>query len=447
VLRKCIRNVVVLDPDMVYAFTSPIIEIDHLCRCDQSSDDELCSILGAQGYVVFENVSDKRELPVKTAKRALLTLAKVPSIVWRFPKGRGGGPEGEEREREVYVRPVDVMLFGELINAAFYWQLFMPDEVGGFSAVENIYKILGELFGSDAKDRDVDAYELLNLLKERSDNVYKQAAEFVRERLKDLRDICKADVWVILIQKGVEEHRFRSICRSIQMLKELCASALKSGGKPGNRVYYILSPEALGFLERKAGEKKAGTREDGGSEPRNGDMVNTLISKCEPRPKRVDRIKSSCEGLPRDEGSHLLVLTRVRGIDVIEALRCINKDSVAPVVFVFGDYDKDALKTIVQNGLASRIAVVNEAFYGVTTGAKYIMGSYYGYLQGIDVGEWRRGDIARKIKEDGLLEGMMKSLSSEVCQESEEGARDVCLSRVLTLLLKVVTVVPVSAQV
>jgi len=448
---RCVRNVVVFDPDVVYAFTSPIIEVDHLCRCDEGSKDDFCRILGARGYVVVEDVSDENEPPVKTAKRALLTLAKVPSIVWRFPKDREGDSGSRERseECEINVRPVDVMLFGELINAAFYWQLFMSDRVGGFNAIENIYKTLGELFGSSGvKGEDVGPYELLSLLRERSDTIYEQAVAFVSESLNDLRNLCKANVWAVLIQKGVEEYRFGSICRSIQMLKELCVNALKSGEKPGSNVYYILSPEALGFLERRAGEKRGKAREcRKKKESRDSDVLDILTCGCEPKPEKKF-VDHSCKELPQNEGSHLLVLTRVQRIDVIGALRCINEVFGSPVVFVFGDYDKDALETIIRNGLASQIAVVNEAFYGVATDAEYAMHAYYGYLKGIDIDE-RRQDAAvvnlmRKIKGDERLRSLMENLGKEVCQGLEGDVRDVCLYKVPTLLLKLITVIPVQ---
>jgi len=431
---RCVRNVVVFDPDVIYAFTSPIIEIDHLCRCDLGSEDEFCRATGAQGYVIIEDVSDSKELHVKTAKRALLTLAKVPSTIWRISKGRGSSKE-EGYGLELSVRSLDVMLFGELINAAFYWQLFMPDEVGGFNAIENIYETLREILGSGVKDGDIDSYELLNLLIKESDSICSQAAAFVRKGLDNLNGLCKTDMWAILIQKGVEEYRFGSICRSVEMLKKLCVSALKSSGKPGGYVYYILSSEALNFLERRAREKR-------GSEPRGGDVLDALISKCEPKPSRINYPRDK---LPQSEGSYLVVISdsNARADDV---LRRINEVFGAPAVFVFGDYDKDVLEAVVQNDLASWLAVVNEAFYGVTTGAKYVMGAYYGYLQGIDAIRWRRGEVMRNEEEGKCLRRIIGGLSEKVCQEPGEDTRNECLYKVLTLLLKLITVVSTRVQ-
>ena len=335
---ECLSNVSVVDPDMVYAYVTPIIEVDRLCR-------------SAHGLVAYEDVSSDQERLVKPASRGLLSLAMPPTIMVRASQANAPKVPAASHEWKLAL-----VTSSEIVNMIAYLALLAGDLGDGNASIYKRIRVgLTKVLGPE-RGISEDAFEALARLYATFDAG--ELGEIVSERLKKLRAMCSMlseppTRLVILLPLGAGPMRVGQIGKSLKALLHLC------------RTLGIHLEE--NFMERTACYVSRAVW---------GKTLRSLIREGVRPPCGVLMCEADCDGAQLSRG----------GLELRGSTRLPLGERA--VYVVFSDYAKRVLADLAEHALEgdSAVLIVEEVVFGL--GPKGFedaqpVASYYGYLNAI----------------------------------------------------------------
>ena len=281
-MATCIKNIPIFDPDTVYLYSDPLIEIDYLLKCNDNAAGDpcilssLCRLLGKSpgnksDYLIIE-AEDKMDRVIdKQIRRSSLSATYIPNTTFIN--------ENNQREikcidaccncQEPQGRDRLYWLYGELMNTLFLGTALLPQPLlNSWTEITSKNEYLGDIRSPlytiskihGSMNLPSDPLEgVIELTKpEWKTSTYKK---WLEKKYKEILSLCPINqeerkiTVVVPVQSGLGAYRLAKIYSTIktitEWLRRICNSIKDGlGEKIEVNAVFVLSRAAYDSLRR-----------------------------------------------------------------------------------------------------------------------------------------------------------------------------------------------------
>ncbi len=249
-MATCIKNIPIFDPDTVYLYSKPLIEIDYLLKCNDNEADEkcplkpLCQLLNKlpdnkSDYLIIEAEKEMDRIIDKQIRRSSLSATYIPNTIFLNEKNQQEIKSIDSycNCQEPQKRDWLYWLYGELMNTLFLGTALLPQPLlNSWTGITNENNSLGDVRSptytimklqyQDNKQLTLEPLEtIITVLRERPEK--SEFNRWIRNKYNEIVSLCpnndeynKISI-VVLIQSGLGAFRLAKIYSSIQTITDL----------------------------------------------------------------------------------------------------------------------------------------------------------------------------------------------------------------------------------
>jgi len=433
-VATCIKNIPIFDPDTVYLYSDPLIEIDYLMKCsDNAAGDpcilnSLCQLLGKSpdnksDYLIIEAEDKMDRIIDKHIRRSSLSATYIPNTIFLNESNKReircidaccNCQEPQERDRLYW-------LYGELMNTLFLGTALLPqpllnswtentdkDKNKGMGNVKSPLYTISKIHGS--KNLPSDPLKgVIELTKpEWKTSTYNK---WLEKKYKEILSLCPTNqrerkiTVVVPVQSGLGAYRLAKIYSTIktitEWLRRVCNSIKDGlGEKIEVNAVFVLSRAAYDSLRRDINALIGKDREIQ-LKIRNDESAVDFIKKYMFKViVNADLTQNPWKPNSPWEEDSMHTSVEVFNTFNVDFTRYLKHKCI--IFLIAGDFAKKPIEQIIRHAInwkerCIKILVVNESYY-ITSKGNYTVTTRDSYFYAI------LGNIEGKTGIKGILE-------------------------------------------